>query len=132
MKKIIIIFLIVFFMFPKLAMADDMNEELENEIIETSNINNMQEVNVSSKNAIILERKTHTVLYEKNAYVEVAMASTTKIMTCIIALENCDLAESVEVSSKSANVRGSCLGLKKGDKISVNDLLYGLMLRSRK
>ena len=60
------------------------------------------------------------------------MASTTKIMTAIIVLENGDLNKEVEVSAKAAGTGGSRLGLKKNDKITVNDLLYGLMLCSRK
>ena len=55
---------------------------------------------------------------------------TTKIMTCIIILENGNLNETVKISQKSANTGGSRLGLKKNDSITVKDLLYGLMLRS--
>ena len=58
------------------------------------------------------------------------MASTTKIMTATIIIENCNLEETVEVSKKAANTGGSRLGLKTGDKITIKDLLYGLMLRS--
>ena len=60
------------------------------------------------------------------------MASTTKIMTAIVVLENSNLADIVEISKKAGGTGGSRLGLKSGDKVSVNDLLYGLMLRSRK
>ena len=58
------------------------------------------------------------------------MASTTKILTCIIALENCKKDEVVTVSSKASSINGSTLGLKTNMKISIGDLLYGLMLRS--
>ncbi len=58
------------------------------------------------------------------------MASTTKIMTAIIVLENSNLTDIVEVSKKAAGIGGSRLGLKSGDKITVGDLLYGLMLCS--
>lgn len=60
------------------------------------------------------------------------MASTTKIMTAIVTLENCNLSQVVTISSKSAGTGGSRLGLKKDDKITMQDLLYGLMLKSRK
>ena len=60
------------------------------------------------------------------------MASTTKIMTAILVLEHCDLSETVEFSKEAANVRGSCLEVSTGAKLSMNDVLYGLMLRSRK
>jgi len=58
------------------------------------------------------------------------MASTTKIMTAIIVLENSNLDDVVTISSKAAGTSGSRLGLKTNDKISVRDLLYGLMLCS--
>lgn len=58
------------------------------------------------------------------------MASTTKIMTCILALENSNLSNIVTVSKKAASIHGSTLGLKENMKISMQDLLYGLMLRS--
>ena len=58
------------------------------------------------------------------------MASTTKIMTAIIVLENSNLNNIVEVSKKAANTGGSRLGLKTGDKITIRDLLYGLLLCS--
>ena len=61
------------------------------------------------------------------------MASTTKIMTATIVIENVkNLNETVTVSSKAAGTGGSRLGLHTNDKITVNDLLYGLMLCSRK
>ena len=58
------------------------------------------------------------------------MASTTKIMTAIIVIENAKLDTLVEVSKKAASTGGSRLGLKTGDKITIHDLLYGLMLCS--
>ena len=85
---------------------------------------------ISSKNIIVLDRKTLLPLYEKNAYEKVAMASTTKILTCIIALEKGNKNDIITVSKKASSVSGSTLGLKSNIKISLNDLLYGLMLRS--
>ena len=58
------------------------------------------------------------------------MASTTKIMTCILALENCSLTENVKISKKASSIHGSTLGLIENMTISLKDLLYGLMLRS--
>ena len=58
------------------------------------------------------------------------MASTTKIMTALVVIEHCNLSDTVEISKKAANTGGSKLGLKTGDKITVYDLLYGLMMRS--
>ena len=58
------------------------------------------------------------------------MASTTKIMTACIIIENCNLSDVIEVSRSAANIGGSRLGLRLGDKVSIKDLLYGLMLKS--
>ncbi len=85
---------------------------------------------VNANNIIVLDRKTLLPLYEKNAYQKTAMASTTKILTCVIALENSKTSDIVTVSKKAANISGSCLGLNSNTKITMNDLLYGLMLRS--
>ncbi len=61
------------------------------------------------------------------------MASTTKILTATVIIEKVDnLNAKTKVSAKSAGTGGSRLGLKKGDEISIKDLLYGLMLCSRK
>lgn len=84
----------------------------------------------NSRRCVIYDRTSNTVIYGKNENVKGAMASTTKIMTATIVLENADLSEVVEVSAKAGGTGGSRLGLKCNDKITVNDLLYGLMLRS--
>lgn len=85
---------------------------------------------INAKYGIILDRASKEVLYGKNENEKCKMASTTKIMTAIIVLENSNLEDIVEISVKSANTGGSRLGLKKNDKISVKHLLYGLMLKS--
>ncbi len=73
------------------------------------------------------------VLFCKKENVKCKMASTTKIMTAIVVIENIDnLEEKTEISEKSAGTGGSRLGLHKNDKVSIRDLLYGLMLCSRK
>ena len=99
------------------------------EIIETS-ADFSEEPKINSRAAIVLDRESNAVLYGKNENIKRPMASTTKIMTCIVILENKNLNDIVEVSKKAAGTGGSRLGLKTGDKITVKDLLYGLMLRS--
>ena len=84
-----------------------------------------------SKHIVCIERTTSQVLYEKDAYTKTPMASTTKIMTAIIVLENCNLTEEVEISSNAANISGSTLGLTAGSTVSMEALLYGLLIRSR-
>lgn len=88
---------------------------------------------ISAKYALLLDLQTNTVLYEKQADVQMSPASLTKIMTALLVAESRDrYGKTVEVSNKAVNVPAgsSILGLSGGDKISVRDLLYGLMLRS--
>ena len=89
-----------------------------------------EELETNSRIALIYDRASGQILYEKNGKKQTPMASTTKIMTAIVVLENTDLTETVTINAKAAGIGGSRLGLKKNDKITVNDLLYGLMLRS--
>ena len=102
--------------------------EIQKEIIETSV--EPDEISLDSRIALIYDRASGRILYEKNGNKQTPMASTTKIMTAIVVLENANLTDVVTISSKAAGIGGSRLGLKKNDKITVNDLLYGLMLRS--
>lgn len=85
---------------------------------------------VDARCAIALDSKSKVVLYEKNSYELVPMASTTKIMTTLVALKYGDLDKQMEISSKAAGIRGSTVGYKKGEKITLKELLFGLMLRS--
>ena len=135
LNKILILALIVFLSMCGYVKADEEDNEnidfseIWNEYI-MSSTENTKEPSLNSKAAIVIDRETGTVLYEKNAYTKRAMASTTKIMTAIITIESGKLNDMVEVSKKAATIGGSRLGLKIGDKISLKDLLYGLMLRS--
>lgn len=101
--------------------------EKNNIVVEKPNKNNL---NIYSKRAIIFERNSGIILYEKNINEVCPMASTTKIMTAILVLENTNLNDIVTISENAAKTRGSRLGLHTGDKITVKDLLYGLMLPS--
>ena len=113
-----------------LEEANNNNSSIqENKIIETYS-NNEKQLNLNSRSCIVLDRTSKQILFGKNEYNKVKMASTTKIMTAIIVIENDDLNQTVEISKKAANTGGSRLGLKTGDKITINDLLYGLMLCS--
>ena len=73
------------------------------------------------------------VLYGKKENEKCKMASTTKILTGLVVIENVDnLNQKTKASGKAAGTGGSRLGLHKEDEITVNDLLYGLLLCSRK
>lgn len=99
------------------------------ESIETSS-KDTKTLNLNTRSCIVLDRLSKKILYGKNETTKVKMASTTKIMTAIIIIENCNLTQTIEVSKKAAGTGGSRLGLKAGDKITIRDLLYGLMLCS--
>ena len=86
--------------------------------------------NINSRKAVVIERTSKKILYGKKENERAKMASTTKIMTALVVIQNTNLENVVEVSKKAAGTGGSKLKLKKGDKITVKDLLYGLMLKS--
>ena len=85
---------------------------------------------LSAASAIVMEVETGQVLFERDAHTPRAMASTTKIMTALIALES--MADDIEItiSAEAVRVEGSALGLRGGDKISAGDLVTGMMLAS--
>ncbi len=85
---------------------------------------------VSSDCAILIDADTGKVLYDKSSTKKHANASTTKIMTTILALENTSLTEKVKFSSKAAGTEATHLGAKKGEKFYMEDLLYSMMLPS--
>lgn len=138
-KNFFIIFYIFIFITIQLAPISLCDDEEEFEIIDidteltSSNCiveDKIVEPETNSRACIVIDRKTNTILYGKNENKQRKMASTTKIMTATIIIENCNLEETIEVSKKAAGTGGSRLGLKTGDKITIRDLLYGLMLCS--
>lgn len=84
----------------------------------------------SAQAAIVMEVETGRVLYEKKAHEKLPMASTTKIMTAILAIENSNLSDIVTVSPRASGIEGSSLYLAAGERLTMKQLLYGLMLRS--
>lgn len=84
----------------------------------------------NSVSEIIMDVNSGRVLFENNAYEKKYMASTTKILTAICIIENCNISDVITVTDKTVGVEGSSIYLEVGEKLSVKDLLYGLMLRS--
>lgn len=112
-KKIFSLFLLFLMLFSKLEFA--------------------VEPTVASSAAILVEASTGKILYEKNAYEKMYPASTTKVMTAILVLENCDLNEMATVSHNAIYSLPSGYvnaNLQKGEEISVKDLMYALMVKS--
>lgn len=87
-------------------------------------------VYINARYAIAMDAKTRRVLFQKNSYDLVPIASTTKIMTSLVALNYGKLEEKVVISKKAATINGSEVGYKAGEEISMEELLYGLMFRS--
>src|SRR5690625_4455205 len=99
-------------------------------LIMTITVYGQSKVNVSAEAAILLERSSGDVLYEKNAHNKQQIASITKVMTAIIAIELGELNDIVKTSRRAIYAEGSSIYLEQGEKMTVEDLLYGLMLRS--
>ncbi|RWR15019.1 D-alanyl-D-alanine carboxypeptidase family protein [Siminovitchia fortis] len=85
---------------------------------------------VSASSAVLMEQKTGRVLFEKNPHEVRRIASITKIMTAILAIESGKMDDTVKVSRSAAYAEGSSIYLVPGEKIKLRDLVYGLMLRS--
>lgn len=116
LKKIFYLLIILFFSYFPSSLASTQND------INLSNI--------YSKNYLVFDRNSSLTIIEKNGFDKTPMASTTKIMTCILAIENGNLNDIVTVSNNVNKITGSKLNLKENSKIKLEDLLYGLMLRS--
>ena len=86
--------------------------------------------NLYSEGIYLMDATTGKVLYEKNADVQYMPASTTKIMTAIIALENCKLTDEVTIGENPPKADGSSIGIEQGEVYTIEELLYGLLLES--
>lgn len=109
--RIFIIICLLFFLFPETGQS-------------------VEELHVSAHNAILMEQSTGRVIFEKGAHEKRPVASITKVMTAIIALEHGDLNDQVLVSERAVHMNGSSIYLEKDEELPLEDLLYGLMLRS--
>lgn len=135
-KFLSIILLVIILSFNSFCFAYDEDPDAWdyvwlNEAIEEAN--NSKEPNVLSRYAVIYDRNSGSVLWGKEENTKVPMASTTKIMTAIVLMENIGkdrLQEEIIVSKEAANTIGSRLDIYTGNTITYNDLLYGLMLCS--
>lgn len=87
-------------------------------------------LNIDARCAVAMDSKTKMILYDKNADMIVPMASTTKIMTSLVAIKYGDLNKKFTVSKRAASIRGSKVGYRAGEEITLRELLFGLMLRS--
>ena len=87
-------------------------------------------ISISAKSAILIEAESGTVLYQKNAFVKLPMASTTKIMTALVAIESGDIDRKVKTDNRARGVEGSSIYLAEGETLTMRQLIYALMLAS--
>ena len=85
---------------------------------------------ISAQKAIVLDGETGRVLYEKDADSRSLIASCTKIMTALVICEQCNVLDRVKIPKEAVGVEGSSMYLKEGEVLTVQELLYGLMLHS--
>jgi serine-type D-Ala-D-Ala carboxypeptidase (penicillin-binding protein 5/6) len=85
---------------------------------------------IQASHGIAIEVNSGRILFQKDAFKKVPIASTTKIMTALVALERGDMDQIFEVSNRGAWVGGSTMGLKQRERVSLEELLYGLLLKS--
>lgn len=133
-----LILLIAIVIYHPPVLADDgdeqeiMQNEMEEIMTETVAKPTSGQLQLNARAGIIYDRTTKEMIWGKNETSKRPMASTTKIMTAIVVLEKGNLSDMVTISKKAAGTGGSTLKIRAGDNITVRDLLYGLMLRSRK
>lgn len=93
-------------------------------------VNASVSISVSAKSAVLMEQKSGRILFEKDAFTKRRIASITKIMTAILAIESKKMNKYVKISEEATRAEGSSIYLKPGEKMKLKDLVYGLMLRS--
>lgn len=85
---------------------------------------------ISARNAIVVDAQTGEVLFEKNADRRGLIASTTKIMTALLVCEQCNILDRMKIPKEAVGIEGSSMYLKEGEVLTLQELLYGLMLHS--
>ena len=89
-----------------------------------------QKISLSASSAVLYQPETQNFLYAKNPNQRLPMASTTKIMTALVALEQTSLTDRVMINESSVGVEGSSAYLKAGEELTMEELLYALLLQS--
>lgn len=84
----------------------------------------------SAKACVIFEANSGRLLYDKNKDIQLPEASTTKIMTALVTIENTNVDEKIKIPKQAVGIEGSSIYLREGEQLTVKELLYGLMLRS--
>lgn len=98
--------------------------------VRAQRLDKTENLSINARAYIALDVNSKSVLVENNSEIIMPMASTTKILTALVALKYGDLDKKIEISKRSAGIQGSTVGYSKGEEISLLELIYGLMLRS--
>ena len=85
---------------------------------------------LSAQKAVLMDAQTGRVLYEKEANQQSLIASTTKIMTALVVCEQCNVLDRVRIPKEAVGIEGSSMYLQTGEVLTVQELLYGMMLHS--
>lgn len=112
------------------SLSEELDLTEEQECNDLTNEKKVSEPNLYARSAVLMDADTGRVLYEKNGYQVMPMASTTKIMTCIIGLEYGHLDDIVTISPYAAKQPKVRLGMHAGEQFILRDLFYSLMLES--
>ena len=89
-----------------------------------------RDLSLSAESAALVDASSGAILFSKNAERRLGMASTTKIMTALVAAERCDLSHTITVSPDAVGIEGSSIYLYAGERFTLEELLYALLLRS--
>jgi D-alanyl-D-alanine carboxypeptidase (penicillin-binding protein 5/6) len=119
MKRLFVALLACCLFIPSSVVAEETHAEVQ------------KEPKVKALGAVLLDYRTGRVLWGKNEHTPMAMASTTKIMTALIALESGKLDETVTISKRAALTPPVKMGLSTGENVVIHDLMYALMLESQ-
>lgn len=95
-----------------------------------SQVKKYKPYDLNAKAAVVIDSRTKRILFDKNAREIMPMASTTKILTSLVALKYGNIDKKFKISSHASSIRGSKVGYKQGEEISLRELLYGLMFKS--
>lgn len=112
------------------AEATDSMLTSESKIFISGKNYSLPDPSVSAKSAVLIEAESGEIIFSKNADERMPMASTTKIMTALVAIENADITKSVSVSPAAVGVEGSSVYLYANERMTLEDLLYAMMLES--
>ena len=140
MKKCLFLLVILLALAPALraeATQEDFNNEAEerkNEPIQSNEVERWPEgPALGAESALLMDADSGTILYAKNIDEELFPASTTKLMTCLVAIENCPLNEPITVYQSAIDANesdGSHMNLKAGEVLTLEELLYGILINS--